>query len=247
MAASLDSFGGSRFPLTIQDSATIYDPGLASIVGLLSAAIEANCGDAWRSIVSRLGINSMLAESTGPVSSVLSGIKPNPANLAQLATALPVLAVYREGDPSYDNKSFDYTLRRQQWSVEWVIGPLGPDLQRKVGHFWVPVSNAIVVAIHEGMHPAYQAGAYQFHGQFSEINVLTSGGPAVAEDLTTDKGAGYFGGSVILETVERFTFQNDVAATGFEGGAYLTPHDGYGDDATDALVDVTQPADLENA
>lgn len=240
MVASIDSFGGSRFPLEVSsaiDSAALYDPGLASIVGLVTAAIEANCGDAWRALVAQLDVTSFIAESTAPVGSVLTVI-PSPHNLTQAKRSWPILAIYREGEPTCEHKSFDYPICRQRWSVDWIVGPLGPDTQRKIGHMWVPIRNSIFSAINLGTHPAYLDGAYCFHGQFVEIWPVTAAGPAVTDSLGVEKGYGYFGGSVILESVERTTYQNDAAATGFDGGAYLTPNDGYGDAATSSLVTV---------
>jgi hypothetical protein len=240
MIASLDSFGASRFPLTQGETcAANYDPGQATIIGLLSAAIEACCGDAWRALTASLNNDHFLARSNNPVGSVLT-VQPNSQNLTQVKMAWPVLAVYREGEPTSGFYSIDYNNSTQRWSVDWIAGPFSPDTQRKIGALWVPISNAIRAAIVEGMHPAYQNGAYQFHGQFSEIRWITSAGPAVTQELTTDKGQGYYGGSVILETVERMTFQSDAAAaiTDFDGGAYLTPHDGYGTPATGADVTV---------
>lgn len=240
MVASLDSFGASRFPLTQGETcAANYDPGQAAIIGLLSAAIEACCGDAWRTLTASLNNDHFLAGSTGPVGSVLT-VPPNPQNLTQVKMAWPVLAVYREGEPTIGLYSIEYTNSKQRWSVDWIAGPFSPDTQRKIGLFWVQIRNAIFVAIDLGMHPAYQNGAYQFRGQFSEIWPISAVGPAVTQELTTDKGQGYYAGSVILESTERVTYQGDAAAPdlAFEGGAYLTPHDGYGTPATGADVTV---------
>lgn len=236
MVASYDSFGASRFPLIpTEDCAENYDPGLGTIVALLSAAIEANCGDAWRVIVQRLDGDHFLADSTGPVSSIHT-VVPSIQNLTQTKRAWPVLAVYREGEPVNAQKTIDYYTSTQKWSVDWIVGPLSPASQRKIGHFWIQIRNTIFAAITLGHHDAYQNGAYQFHGQFSEIHTTGAGGPAVSQELTTDKGQGYFGGSVTLETVERLTFQGDTSGIGFEGGAYTTPNDGYGTPATGADV-----------
>lgn len=244
MTRSFDSFGASRFPLASNDGCAVnLDPGLASIVGLICAAVEADCGDAWRKIVSELESNSLLADSTGPIGTVIT-LMPNPQTMTQVKSTWPILAVYREGEPEVGQYSIDYRNLTQRWSVDWIVGPLGPDTQRKIGYFWIKVRDSILNAIIQGNHPAYQDGAYQFRGQFSEIWPVSAAGPAVSDTLTTEKGAGYFGGSIILQTVERMTFQVDAGAleTDFDGGAYKTPNDGYGDVATGADVTV----DFEN-
>jgi hypothetical protein len=256
MAASIDSFGASRFPLTPSGaikSAADYDPGLASIIGLLCAAIEANVGAAWRAMVSQLDETSKYTDANRVIGSVLTVI-PNSQNLTQVSvkvpgaqTAWPLLAVYRSGVASYDWKTTDYRFRRQEWSVDYILGPLGPDTQRKMGHFVVQVLNSIVEAITLGFHPAYMGGAYQFYGQFSSIDVLTSEGPAVAHVTPTDDGAGYFGGSAILESVERMAYQSGATSDTFNAGAYTTTNDGYGTASPVAVVDVdfgnkTEPA-----
>ena len=238
MARSFDSFGASRFPLAAVDGCAInLDPGLEAIASLLCAAVEADCGNSWRKIISELEANSFLAESTGPIGSVLTMI-PTPQNCTQMKSTWPVLAIYREGEPVVGSYSLDYRNLTQRWSIDWICGPLGPDTQRKVGHFWVKVRDSMLNAIIQGMHPAYDSGKYQFHGQFAEIWPTDSAGPAVSDTLTTEKGAGYFGGMIIIQTIERQTFQNNVSATesDFDGSAYLTPNDGYGDKATGADV-----------
>lgn len=240
MARSFDSLGSSRFPLlpaaAIQ-SAADYDPGLASIIGLLSAAIEANIGAAWRAEVGRLHAESLFADSAGPVGSVLTVI-PNPQSLTQVKRTWPLLAVYREGKGARDLLTLSYPAVTQSWSVDWIIGPLGPDMQRKLGHFWVQVRNTILVAIEQGYHPSYQNGACQFFGQFVSIIPTDHEGPAVAENLQGQHGEGYFGGSVTLESVERLTYQSKAAGDRFNSGAYLPPGDGYGDNATQVVVEV---------
>jgi len=240
MARSFDSFGASRFPLAATDGCAVnLDPGLAAISGLICAAVEADCGDAWRKIISELEATNFLASSTGPIGTVLTTI-PTPQNMTQIKSTWPILAVYREGEPDIGSYSIDYRNITQRWSIDWVAGPFGPDTQRKVGHFWVKIRDSILSAITQGMHPSFDSGKYQFRGQFSEIWPISAAGPAVSDTLTTEKGSGYFGGSIILQTVERLTFQNNAAAieTDFEGGAYLTPNDGYGDNATGADVTV---------
>jgi hypothetical protein len=100
------------------------------------------------------------------------------------------------------------------------------------------VRNSIMTAIELGHHPSYLSGAYLFFGEFVSLNTVTSAGPAVSESLVNDRGAGYFGGSVVLESVERITYQNKATGDTFNQGGYLPPGDGYGDEATEAVVDV---------
>lgn len=240
MAGSFDSFGSSRFPLiptAAMHSAAHYDPGLATIIALVSAAVEADIGAAWRSMVQQLDATSFLHESIAPIGSVLT-VLPTPQNLTQIKSEWPLLAVYREGTPARAPITIDYPAFTQNWAIDWIVGPLGPDTQRKIGHFWVQVRNSIWTAIETGHHLSFEDGAYQFFGQFVSIMPTGAEGPGVTQELSGGKGDGYFGGSVTLESVERLTYQNKATGDTFNQGGYLPPGDGYGDEATSLVLDV---------
>jgi hypothetical protein len=244
MTASVDSFGASRFPLiapaTGEQSAAVYDPGLGSIIGLVKAAIENDIGAAWRRQIGKLDETSFLVMSTSPIGSVLP-LQPIPQTLTQIKSGWPVLAVYREGEPEDEWITAEIPGYKQRWSIDWIVGPIGPDIQRKIGHFWVPIVNSIRAAIHNGWHPAYDSGRQQFVGQFVQIRCVQSNGPGVSDQIQTEKGAGYYGGSIVLETVERFVAQSGAAIDEFNKNAYATPNDGYGDNWTGTVITATIP------
>jgi hypothetical protein len=73
---------------------------------------------------------------------------------------------------------------------------------------------------------------------FSEIEVTGSSGPGVSDIITVDKTTGYYGGSLVVETVERQTFQSGSELATFETfTGYAPPGGGYGD-----TTDPTLPA-----
>lgn len=240
MVASYDSLGASRFPLTPTDdiqAGIAYDRGLRAIIDLAVAAVEADVGDAWRQQTRQLDPSSKLYESETPIATVIEYM-PDPQNLTQVSNVWPILAVYREGEAQTEQQTIEYPVFTQQWGLDWIVGPLGPDAQRKIGHFWVQIRNAIWVAMKLGHHWAYQNGAYQFFGIFSELNPVSASGPAISQHLTGQGGSGYFGGSIVLQTKERLVFQSKAQADTFNAGPYLTPHDGYGTEISGADVDV---------
>ena len=222
MVDSYDSFGSSRFPLSITvggspaTSAAQYDPGADAMVAFFRAVIEADCGAAWRQLVGQLDETSFLnIIDAAPVGDSIT-VEPSPENLTQRKEGWPLLAVYREGEPLTKERTTEYQCRTQNWAVDWVIGPLGVDTQRRVGSFVVQIENAITAALWHGYHPAYQGGVKQFVGIFSEIEVLSSSGPGHSDTVGLDKKTGYFGGSLVIQTVERMTFQSGATQADFE-------------------------------
>lgn len=215
-----DGFGCTRFPVDpdlVGDAVTAanLDSGQDSIIGLLKAAINADLGAAWDRLVSQMPASHPLRNRNGydlPVMHTTDS-EPIPALTTQTLFAWPLLAVWPMGTPEAFELTMSLQALRQDWGVGYIMGPLDAAWQRKIGRgFCRLVYRSIQRAIRCGYHPAYQNGQRQFFGQFSEIKTTGCIGPGVVEILDKEKGIGYYGIQVNLQTVER-TVQDDFDET----------------------------------
>jgi hypothetical protein len=240
-----NGFGATRFPIpgTI-DSAYDVDPGQATILGLVEAAINAELGDAWRKMLGELPNTHPLIRggSTNPVG-VASPLEVTPQQMTQWKAAWPVLAAYRQGEPEFSWLSTERRQLKQEWSVDWVIGPLDAGQIIRLGRFTVAVARIVDAVISRGYHPAYKSGARQFFGQFASIETKSVQGPGIAQSLTEESGGGYYGLTVTLESIER-----DV----MDGAAYaglIDVDNGYvavGTGTADTLTEIVDSILYEN-
>lgn len=214
MATKTDhgGFGAVRFPAPAVGSAQDLDPGQIAILELLEAAINAELGTAWCSIVATLRDEAKLRQSRQPVE-FASTMELTPQEMTQVVTAWPLLAVYRQGEPEFDQLTLEYDKLTQQWSVDYVIGPLSAAHKVKIGRFCNSVAKLIWRTLDRGYHSAYKGGARQFLGQFTSIKATGVQGPGVAQSLGEESGSGYYGMTVLVETVEREVY-DDVAQEG---------------------------------
>lgn len=209
-ATIFDGFGCTRFPVDAalagdDGTAANLDGGQDAIIGLLEAAINADLGDAWQMLVGQLPVSHPLRKDLGakPVSFTTDS-EPIPALTTQLVAGWPLLAVWPTGAPEELWLTMSQQALRQDWAVGYIMSPLDVAWQRKIGRgFCRLVYRAIQRAIKWGYHPAYKNGQRQFFGQFSEIKTTGCIGPGVVEILDKEKGIGYYGIQINLQTVER--------------------------------------------
>jgi hypothetical protein len=198
-------YGALAFPITLPvgiDVVDALDPGQYSIANLLKAAINAELGVAWKQICNRLSEgHHLVRENALPVAEIVDQ-EPSPALMGQRFAGWPVLAVYREGEPKTSGYNLYETQTEQQWAVDWVAGPLDAGDQSRIGKFALAVASIVRATIEVGFHPAYQNGVRQFFGQFYRIDAIGQQGPGVAHVLGDEKGNGYYGVSILLQSVE---------------------------------------------
>lgn len=244
-----NSWGNSRFPLAVSgtiDTAAQLDTGLQQLAALLAAAVNADCGDMWRHLVNASHERHFLGASVDPVAHVIAGIRPSAQVFTQLRIEhWPVLCVYREGS-EFEWNTADIPATKQRWGLDWIVGPIGPDSLNKFGAFWLQVLHAMSAVVIDGHHPAFLADAECFIGQFVQILPTSESGAGISDELTSDKGAGYFGGSLALESLERYVSQSGAAIDleNAAGTAYAPVDAGYGDPVETVmpvLVTVTIP------
>lgn len=237
---AFNSWGSSRFPLAAAgaiDTASARDIGLQAVAGLVTAAINADCGAEWRRLVAFGNDRHCLRGSVNPVQYTLAGVRPSAQTLTQIKVDWPLLTVYREGSELQWLAS-GVPAWKQRWGIDWIVGALDPASIQRYGSFWLQVLHAISAAIVDGHHPSYLNDAECFSGSFVEINPTSETGAGLSDELTNDKGAGYFGGSVALESLERYVPQSGALLDELNaaGTAYAPVDAGYGDTVTETLV-----------
>ncbi len=152
-----------------------FDPGADILRGLFTAAINAELTAAWN--VVRVG--TALA-TVAPVQDSTYQL-PDKALLREAKFQFPLLAVTR-GDWEITEHTLDQEMLKQQWSIDYVLGPLSPEDFRKLGAVLNAVRTVVQQTIRMRGHPTYQSGALQFFdgkGHFASVKLLSGKqGPA---------------------------------------------------------------------
>ncbi len=244
MTSLNNGFGANRFPLAEVDSAYSLDPGHETLLRLVETAINSDCGDAWRAIVERLPVTHYTRRDGvfQPVGLAIP-FEVTPQEMTQFKASWPILAVYREGEPEFNWLTTEYQTLTQRWSVDYVLGPLTAAHKMTVGKFAISVARCIANVLLHCCHPDYQNGVSQFHGQFAGIQVKTVQGPGVAQSLGEESGAGYYGLTVTVETIERTTYD------GYAGADAIDVQSGYvteGTGTADTLTEIQTDVDIDN-
>lgn len=248
MTSTNNGWGSFRFPVELaagSSSAGELDTLMSTISGLIAQALRSEMGAAWRKVIGGIASDHPLASGcrVDPVGYICD-VEPT-ANLPQLKTTLPILAVYRMGEPTTEQITLCYEGLRQTWEVDWILGPLDAGLQRKIGGFAPIASDIMRYAIRTGAHPDYNGGHCPFFGKCADIKVIGQRGPGVMQLLGND--ANYYGVSLTIETLERQVFTHggievDAASSvhEFEQATTHVPY-GAGDGLAflDTTIDVT--------
>jgi hypothetical protein len=218
--------GGARIPLQAQDvgdtplSFEAADPALEELSGLLAAAIRSELGTgtdaAWTKVCAALPTGHRLLNNTNPVGSVWK-VAPNSDAIRQSQPAWPVLAIWREGNGEWEQRTMMIQHKRTRWSALWSLGDLESDLALKLGGVLSYVGDVMAQTLTRGSHPAYSDGELVFDGLFSSIApVEVQAGRAMFPD---DPEARFWGTTLTFETTERVTQLDegsDDMSMGFE-------------------------------
>jgi hypothetical protein len=218
--------GGARMPLQAQDigdtalSFEAADPALETLSGLLVAAIRSELGSvagtAWAKVCAALPAGHRLLNSTNPVGAIWK-VAPNADAIRQVQPAWPLLAVWREGNGEWEQRTTMIQHKRTRWAALWSLGDLESDLALKLGATLAYVGDVLSQTVSRGSHPAYSSGAMVFDGLFSSAApVEVQAGRAMFPD---DPEARFWGTTLTFETTERvpqLDEGSDDMSTGFE-------------------------------
>lgn len=151
-----DALGGLTSPVDpalVTDTLAPADPARREICGLLRAAINGECRDAWAKVQATLPASHYL-RSALPVQDAIE-LEPDPNNLGQRKPGWPLLAVYRTGESTSE---WVFTGRHrvtQQWAVDYLLGPLDIADVRKIGDLCTCAKGAIASALLHGLYPGH--------------------------------------------------------------------------------------------
>jgi len=198
------SIGDLSFPIAgVTDSLAVLETARAKIVGLFTAAINAEWSAAWNAVVGTLPTGHPFT-STVPVQDTLE-LEPTPQVMQQRKAAFPLLCVYTVGEATYDQITLQEERLTQEWGVDYILGPLDIGDIRKFGDICRGIGKLLRVVCRLRAHPAYESGALQFYegsGNLATIELTSQQGPGQASFAGDEGGTLYYAISFKLRTTE---------------------------------------------
>ena len=158
-----EAIGGLPMPPDLTSGATTaveLDPARAVLTGLFKQAINSELGAAWTQVTDTLGSSHRLY-GTSPVESTLE-LQPTAQELQQTKLGLPLLAVFRLGEATFEEHTLSLDRMTQRWGAAWIVGQATTAERRKLGDFLVAGAEVLRLAIERRGHPDYDGGALQF-------------------------------------------------------------------------------------
>jgi len=210
------------------------DPGLDTLVNLFATAIAAELGEVFS--LAKIGTSLAdfdVVQTVLPMASSASVLK-------RYKVGFPLLCVSRTGEGTYAEFTSGEDILTQKWMVEYILGPLSLDDERKLGSLCVAVGKVISLTIRRGSHPDFQGGAIQFGAPYAGDDEIAdgSGGARFSSVKLVSQGLGrapfsdapdapeYIGIALVLETVEVETLTD--TSTDLDGASFGTLETGGG-------------------
>lgn len=172
MSSLLRRFGALELPDTlasVTETLAPLDPGRDILLGLFRQAILSELNAPWQVVTSGtpLAGTAVVQDAwPGPLS---------PEIVKARVTQWPCLAVYRTGEATYEEHTLEIDRLTQLWSVDYVLGPLAPEDQRRLRDILVAVPKVLSQTIRGRGHPDYENGALQFFeesGRFASVRLV---------------------------------------------------------------------------
>lgn len=172
MSSLLRRFGALEIPTTpasVTETLAPLDPGRDILLGLFRQAIISELAAAWQ-----------IARAGTPLSAaaVVQDTWPGPLTQEVVKTRVfgwPALAVYRTGEATYEEHTLEIDRLTQLWSIDYVLGPLAPEDQRRLRDILVAVPKVMSQTIRRRGHPDFDGGALQFFedsGRFASVRMV---------------------------------------------------------------------------
>lgn len=189
--------GGLRLDGTdagVTETLEPLDPGRDAMLALFRQAIISELGPAWdRAKSDTPHASSAVVEDTWP-----GALTPEVVRSVKLG--YPLLALARTGEATVGELTFDVEQITQQWTMDYVVGPLAPEDQRKLRDILSAVPRVIVEVIRRRGHPDHESGALQFFGHFASVRLRSF--ESGAAPFAGEGQPLYHGVSCTLETTE---------------------------------------------
>jgi hypothetical protein len=172
-------------------------------------------------------------------------VEPTPDMMTSSEFGFPLLAVFRRGSND-DEWSIDIERINSRWGINYIVGPLDPADQRRMGAAVHGAHMVILQALRAGRHPAYQGGAHQFpEAELWKLRIEgTDVGPATFGER--DKGQIFHMLELRLVGEELVNFDTTVypAREGVDLNVGIGSDDGILADVMQASSDVPLPPTL---
>ncbi len=181
----------------ITDTLEPLDPGRDVLLALFKQAILSDLGPYW---------NVARTDTPFAAAAVVQDTWPGPLTPEVVKARKidwPLLAVYRSGEAAVEQHTLEVDKITQEWAVDYVIGPLSPEDQRKLRDILQAVPKVLRETIRRRGHPDYASGALQFFegtGRFAAVNLKSF--EVGAAPFAGDSAPLYHAVSCVLETME---------------------------------------------
>lgn len=211
------------------------DPARDAMLALFAAAINAELGPAWATVVA--AVPSLTG--TNPVADTWPG-EPSPEIVTQRKCSFPCLFLARTGVGKFNDYSLARKQLTQEWGLHYIVSPVDVGDLRKVGDILIRVGATVMHCIERGGHPSYLGGSKVLGTVGLSILNLTKIQAGQAKFASGDGAAPmYHSLSCELESVEIANWVPGTAAPFNGAGLSL------GTGNADGLIDGLTTADTE--
>jgi hypothetical protein len=218
------TWGGVSFPLDpaqFTANFTAADPIRALLLGLFSAAITAELGEAWSRVSSTLEFGHQLRGK--PAIADTLELAPTHIIMQQRKAAFPLLALHRVDRRTYEYVGWAQRKRTQEWNLHYILGPLEVGAARKLLDSCLLVEGVVDSVLMQGRHDAYRSGEPVFGPGSPLDRVYLTGAEGPGQALY---GGERDSGTIYWATVLSITTTETGADTGVTGEAGDPPLDG---------------------
>jgi len=147
------SWGSLSMPIAAGSGSdlTALDTARDILLGLLSAALTSELGDAWAAVAAQ----SPNLPIPTPVGSALPALD-DLDTMRQRKAAFPLLSVSRSVEPQQEDEFTIWQNRiTSKWTIDYVLGPLEIGNQMKMADALTAAGKIIAATIRRGGHKAY--------------------------------------------------------------------------------------------
>lgn len=162
--------------------------------------------------------------------------EPDAASLRQTGIKFPMLCVWPNSEAHTDETLIIERITTL-WSVQYILGPLTPELHRRIGGAMRAFPKLVRALLQKQSHPAFDDGKGQIHAtklNWSQVRTVSATFGKVAEN---DGSFSFYGSTLVLETIERLTEIEDDTFANFIGMNATADMDGPGGSVDAAMAE----------
>lgn len=213
--------GDIQFPLVAADveatqSLGAVDAVCRRLLDWFKAAVNAEMGDAWRSLTATLPDQHQLYNKNP-----IENCYPFRPQLRELEAGAPALFLYRT-EQAFERTTMEIDSLVQQWECHYVLGKLDVGQISKFEKALQLVPMVIRATLKEGSHPAYDSGYVQLGSGAGGLLACSLMNSKSGQAAFGSEDKSFFATLMTLETKEALGYADglypDFEGTAFEMG-----------------------------